>query len=255
MLKAILLIPLLSFALSKDTQLEYGVKTKFSPSNNNFKFSYNGEEDVLLVYIEYNGLDLEYEHKENSNYILQMTINTPGEGFFVFASNGLNEITLNYEEATNKNGGTIWINPLKNILNVDLSKKYSKNIFLLQEVYFEEREVSPLTYAINNASKTVQFKFEFEKTIKVPYEGTFEVSNPFIVCHEQECQNKVTSFEFQKGESYLIKINIQNVTNTKDENIYYAIPKFSFADINYEDSKLLKFNFWIIVLLYFLFLG
>ena len=45
MLKAILLIPLLSFVLSKDTQLEYGVKTKFSPSNNNFKFSYIGEED------------------------------------------------------------------------------------------------------------------------------------------------------------------------------------------------------------------
>lgn len=254
MLKAILLIPLLSFALSKDTQLEYGVKTKFSPSNNNFKFSYNGEEDELLVYIEYNGLDLEYQHKENSNFRLSRTINTPGEAFFVTADNGLNEITFNYEEATNKNGGTIWINPLKNILNVDLSKKYSKNIFLLDEVYYEEKEVSPLTFAINNASKTVQFKFEFEKTIKVPYEGTYEVSNPFIVCHEQECKNEVISFEFKKGESYLIKINIQKVTNPKDEDEkYYAIPKFSFADINYEDSKLLKFNFWIIVLFYFLF--
>ena len=197
-------------------------------------------------------MDLEYEHKVNSNYIIQMTINTPGEGFFVSANNGLNEITLNYQEAT-KNEGTIWINPLKNILNVDLSKKYSKNIFVLEEDYFEEEKLSPLTYAINNASKTVQFKFEFEKTIKEPYEGTYEVSNPFIVCHEQECENEVTSFDFKKGESYLIKINIQKVTNTKDEITYYAIPKFSFADVNYGDSKLLKFNFWIIVLLYFLF--
>ena len=251
MAKTILLIMLLSLAMSKDIHLDYGVDKKFSKSDNSFEFTYTGEKDELLVYIEYTGYDLEYQHSINSMDRRMSTVNTPGDAFFIslFYEEEKHQIKFDFSEARGKSEGKIWINPLKNKLPVDLSKKYYKNFFLLDECW-EEKAISPLTYSITNAAKTVKFKFQYEGTIKAD-EGTFQVSNPFQVCEGENCQNDVTFYEFQQGKSYTIKINIQKVTDTERETTYYAIPKFSFGDEN--SSRLFKFSLWIFAFIFLLF--
>lgn len=265
MSKNIIFIFFLSLAISKDIKspknLEYGVKTNFDKNNNEFTFTYNGQgRSYLLVNIEYNSYDLEYQHTCDTGQSHIKTVNEPGLAslFPLYNSEVQHQIKLNYEEAKSEEGGKIWINPLNNELNVDLNKKYSLKV-PFNIGFSDSEELSPLTYVITKASKTVEFKFEYEEKVPVgPNEKIMTVTNPFEVCEDDDCHENVSSFEFKEGKSYTINLYLKEITDPEWEEPYYVLPSFSFADKNHKDdddddkhttnSQSLRFKFWIFAL-------
>lgn len=71
------------------------------------------------------------------------------------------------------------------------------------------------------------------------------ILNPFEICHDDDCQNNISTYNFKKGESYTIKVNFQKVFNDYG-NTGYILPGFSFYNKDYKDEEnsnsLLKFN-------------
>ena len=83
------------------------------------------------------------------------------------------------------------------------------------------KKLSPLTYVITKASKTVEFKFEYKEKVQVgPKEEEYTVTNPFKVCDEDDCQENVTSYEFKEVKSYKIYLNLEEITDPDWEEPY-----------------------------------
>ena len=114
--------------------------------------------------------------------------------------------------------GTVWINPSWNELKVELDKKYEWPLEYKSEKPLETK----LIYKIDNADKNATFNFTYQNKEKL--------SNPFSVCHGEECQDNVETYNFTKGESY--KINIKTVKVTEDKKEIYYFPSFEFKNVN-----------------------
>ena len=199
MSKIIFMILLLSLTTSKEIQgpqnLEYGVATTFDKQNNEFTFKYNGERgDYLGVNIEYSSYFLTYVHTSEIHLSHSITVHKPGIGnlFPLYISGDQQNITLYYsKEPESDVEGKIWINPLKNELDVDLTKNYSLKVPLNSQ-FTQIEELSPLTYVIKKASKTVNFIFEYEEKVQIGIIDEITVPNPFEVCDEDDnCQENV----------------------------------------------------------------
>lgn len=117
--------------------------------------------------------------------------------------------------------------------------------------FSDSEELSPLIYVITKASKTVEFKFEYEEKVQVgPKDIEYTVPNPFEVCEDDDCQENVTSYEFKEGKYYKIYLNLKEITDPDWEETYYILPSFSFSYNNHKDSdgQSLKFTFLIFAL-------
>ena len=249
MLKITLLILIFGFISEKTIDDIYGVDIPFDKDNTEFEFDYNGEgdNDILVVFVEINER-ARYNHTCGMSSV-SMSLSPPGRSTsFLLQGTKVNNKLEIYNLPSNGKGN-IWLNPLKNKLNIDLSeKKYGKMIYLIDkmngEYYF-----SPLTFVIANAAKNVKFKFEYEKTsthYKKYIEG--DLLNPFRVCHRNDCIDDVSTYEFKKGESYEIRVKFQKVLN-EPENIH-ILPGFSFYESN---SSFLKINLIFVLFIAFLF--
>jgi len=82
------------------------------------------------------------------------------------------------------------------------------------------------------------------------------VSNPFEVCHGNDCEKNVEEYDFEKGQSYTIYVKTEKLVDTKLDYEYYVMPSFSFADKNYkenassdDDSMYLRSSLYLISLL------
>lgn len=160
MIKIIFLFFIFSIATWKEIiSQKYGEDISFDKNNYEFDLLYDGEgEDVLIIYVEYNSYDAEYQHTvDDSELYIKTTIDKPGKGlsFNLYNSNVNHHITI-YD--INSNGkGKLWINPLKNKINIDLNenKKYGKMFYIAE--YDAKIPFSPLTFVIDNASKDATF--------------------------------------------------------------------------------------------------
>ena len=145
---------------------------------------------------------------------------------------------IKIEPGTNEKG-TIWINPAKNQMKLDLNQKIEWKFNAIRA----ETVLSKLTYVIDEAEKNATFIFKYNNTVK-DYNGkVVNVDNPFQVCHGDDCKENITTYDFKQGESYKIYINVK-----KSGNIY-ALPSFSFYDIK-NNSFYMQFNFWVLALLF-----
>ena len=69
-----------------------------------------------------------------------------------------------------------------------------------------------MIFSIDNAERDVTFIFKYNEKAK----------NPFEICHGEECQKDITTYDFKKGESYKIYAR--------------SFPAFSFHDIDKKDG-------------------
>ena len=103
-----------------------------------------------------------------------------------------------------------------------------------------------LTYAIENAERDVTFIFKYSyNNVDKNY-----LENPFEICNGNDCQDKITTYDFKKGESY--KIYVKHISVFNGFGSYTAFPCFSFYDKTKEkesSSYNIVFNIWTICLL------
>ncbi len=97
-------------------------------------------------------------------------------------------------------------------IKVDLNEKYEWK-YDCNGILINEPKI---VYSIDNAEKDVTFIFKYKETI-----GGQKVQNPFEVCHGEECKKGVTTYDFEKGESYKIYATPANG----------ILPSYSFHDI------------------------
>ena len=88
-----------------------------------------------------------------------------------------------------------------------------------------------LTFSIDNLDRDVTVKFDYNPEIDL-FDKHYIVDRPFEVCIKNECKVKVKSYDFKKGNSY--KIIVELSMWRKGDNYTYYIPGFEFYDINYE---------------------
>jgi hypothetical protein len=91
----------------------------------------------------------------------------------------------------------------------------------------EKIEIGDITYSVQKLSKDVSFSFKYEQSFS--FQGyTMRFNNPFKVCHGNDCQENVASYDFKKGETYKIYIKL---TSTSYMFFYlYGFPKISFYE-------------------------
>ena len=55
--------------------------------------------------------------------------------------------------------------------------------------------------------------------------------NPFEVCHGEDCESNIETYDFEKGESYKIYVKVAKLGD------FYYIPSFKFGDVNSNGSS------------------
>ena len=109
------------------------------------------------------------------------------------------------------------MHPSTDEIKVDLNETYEWKYDVTKFVFQNYQ----IVYSIDNAERDVTFIFNFKDTIPGK-----TVKNPFKVCHGEECQEDITTYDFKKGESYKIYATVYNS----------ILPAFSFHDIDKKDD-------------------
>ena len=68
------------------------------------------------------------------------------------------------------------------------------------------------------------------------HDDEWTVSNPFEVCHGNDCEKNVEEYDFEKGQSYTIYVKMEKKLDTDLNRESYVLPPFSFADKNYKEN-------------------
>ena len=91
--------------------------------------------------------------------------------------------------------GIFWINPSLLDVKINLNRTVEWNYFTMSN-----NLKAKLTYAIENAERDVTFIFKYS------YNNVDKnnLENPFEICNGNDCQDKITTYDFKKGESYKI---------------------------------------------------
>ena len=248
-MQKLVLLSLLLLVASKNTIIEFEKDTPFDKDNTEFEFicQNNG---VLFFYIscDYSN-NIMFYLSEGESQKISSTISKPGFGSMIKIENGKTyKMKFEYRNPNNDKG-TIWINPSYNEINVDLNEIY-KGKFDLHFPSKDDFRQYKLTYVINKADKDVIFKFNYNKKMNIDSHQV-QVENPFQICHGEECLDNISTYEFEKGESYKIYLNINKISIFPLD--HYYLPLFSFYDKDKDgtnNSPLnLKLNLWIISLI------
>ena len=198
-------------------KLEYDVEKPFNKDNNVFRLENTNYPTFFLIYVNTDNkiLNTTYYSKNLFPYNSRV-FKSPGGGWVLDAlSSSFHGLVLSSPEGDEK--GTIWIHPLKETITIDLSKKIEKKITIESYGMFD-----PLTYSVSNLAKDRKVKFNYQKEYKDDEGETIKLSNPFMICKGEDCQENVESYEFKKGESYTIGVKFLNQTGR------YFLPAFSF---------------------------
>ena len=230
MKKILLTIFLFILVSSKNKVIEFGKNTTFDKDNKEFEFTYD-QPDIFFIQTNYSdklGLKFFIDGTQHYQYISDKG----GVGFITSQHNAASyKIILE----TDSSNGTIWVNPSKNELKLDMNKKVEWKFDIANDNSGPE---SKLTYVIDKAEKSASFVFKYNKEIKDRYNKTINVPNPFQICHGDDCQDNISTYAFKKGYSYKIYIKYNKIGN------YYVFPSFSLGD-----KKKLIFNSRVIYLL------
>lgn len=253
MLQKFLFIILFEFMKSLDIPtIEFGSKIQFNLTYNQFQFVNNElQEDFALIYIlpGSNCRSLMYHQEEVStgNFVSSiLEYNGKTLLFSLFSKGSTHSIKIERKEEKScyNMKGELWINPLLNELNMDLNTNYAIETPLIDTNYLDKK-MSPLTYIIKKAIKTVKYEFKYNDNFEKFGEKIY-VPNPFKVCHKDNCKEDIESYKFIKGESYKIYIKIQKVES------YQVLPSFSLINKDLNNGQLFKVKFLIIVLAFLL---
>ena len=220
-MKQIVLFSLLILVSSKNNAIEFAKDIQFDNNNNKFEFTY-GKNDSLFIQISCNAT-LQFSLK-TSGTLFGFVVPPPGYG-------SVNEkyFSENYEieiKSESKVNGTFWINPSLLDVKIDTNSTVEWKYFTSSHNY-----KAKLTYVIENAERNVTFIFKYS------YNNLDKknMENPFEICHGNDCQDKITTYDFKEGESYKIYVKHINVTN---RFVYYMVfPCFSFYDKTKEKKR------------------
>lgn len=249
-MQKLILISLILLISSKE--LKFNTETAYNTeSDNTFELTNDSTDGFIFVYVSCvttNTLTINYG-AGNSNSG-RSSCNKPGEGILLYPSNDKYVITMK-ASGDKKDSGTIWVNPTEKEIEVDLSKKYEGKFPIITTKSGLTEPYPELTYAINDVAKDVTFSFKYTDKENELRDET--IPNPIKICQDNICFPAPETYEFEEGESYKIKVRMQEV----DYDV--VLPKFSFADVNYKessggngennDSYNLRFNLLIVSLL------
>ena len=223
MLKMMSLIFILTLISSKEmtSNLEYGVDIPFKIDRfySKINFNYEGSlEDPIIIYAEPDYDDFVFTYNPKSAiYYTTKTMSKKGNGLIVKA--GSNDIGIEVHYLNRTTGtGKFWINPSKNELKIDLSKKYGKMIPIYSNYINAENAI---TYDITNLKRDYTIIFKYQKEMKINY-TYYNISNPFVVCRKNECKENITIYNFTKGESYKIIIKFEPIEDSGRNYIILA---------------------------------
>ena len=228
-----LLISILVFASTKDIpEIKTGVNTTFDYQNQNFIYKYSGPgKDAILFYIKYEN-SIEYKI-ECLNDDTKRSSEGPDEDVHLFEQyDKSGSCTMKFTPLEGEKGSIV-IYTFKTELKIKLKNKYGNiNLPTYAEglVEYNMLDISQLTYSVPNLDRDVTAKFEFNDEIEIHGE-IYTIDNPFKVCHGKDCTENISTYDFKKGESYVITVNVKKVI--KDNEILYLVPGFSFYDIKY----------------------
>ena len=210
-MKKIIYISLLVIEiLSKINVVEYGKEIPFDINNNEFELTFN-EAGALLVEVTFgtpNILNLNMDFRTING---KFPVNPPGIGkLFVFQPNFVNKLILEYSSPSNEKG-TIWMLPTTYEVGIKLNQTYEWKYNLIN--YYLNSNVYQLKYSIDKAEKDAILEFKYDNNMKV--ENNVIALNPSKICHEEICQNNITTYNIKKGESYKIYIAINVIKKPK----------------------------------------
>ena len=216
-MQKIILLSLFILTFSKLNAVEFDKEIPFDRNNNVFEFTTKGD-GALFLSITFPVSNLLRANFTGCGFSSDYSINKPGQGnIFSFESGKTCKLELIYKDQTSNVKGTIWMHPSTDEIKVDLNEtyewKYDVTLFVFQNYQ--------IIYSIDNAERDVTFIFNFKDTIPGK-----TVKNPFKVCHGEECQEDITTYDFKKGESYKIYATVYNS----------ILPAFSFHDIDKKDD-------------------
>lgn len=193
-----------------------------------FEFSFeNDQYGYLIAYVN-------QENKKSNLFLTcsneggeifsNQTILKPGGGAILFLGKGLCNLNLTEEESTGKLKGNIWIYPLSNELNIDLTKDYEKKYTF----YTNFGGLVPFVFTNAKLEKDITIKFKYSNTYKDEKIGEQKLKNPFTVCEGDDCKDNVEKYTFKKNKDYKIKVKFEAKKVTGYEDELYFLPAFSF---------------------------
>ena len=216
-MQKIILLSLFILTCSKLNAIEFDKEIPFDRNNNVFEFTTKGD-GALFLSITFPVSNLLRANFTGCGFSSDYSINKPGQGnIFSFESGKTCKLELIYKDQTSNVKGTIWMHPSTDEIKVDLNETYEWK-YDVTELVFQNYQI---IYSIDNAERDVTFIFNFKDTIPGK-----TVKNPFKVCHGEECQEDITTYDFKKGESYKIYATVYNS----------ILPAFSFHDIDKKDD-------------------
>ena len=218
----------ISVSLEAEKKFIYDVENPFDKDNNEFSFEYNGaSESTYYLLIIKTKSKLSYRY----NCEISKGADIVNDGPFAITLNlkkeSCNIVIKPYEDSEVK--GTIMIHPLNIETKVDFNE---------QEKYgfdggiTSKEKCPPLIYSISNLDEDILVKFTYAYyTIKFE-DQSISLANPFKVCLKDDCEEKVKTYKFLKGNDYKIYVDFTEVTST-----YYEIPPHSFEKITEDENK------------------
>ena len=230
------------FSSKINPSIIFGKNTTFDVENNYiFNLKYNGPgNDTLLVYL-----------KSDIVTMCQLSCHGSMSGSTVYGAElfPLKESNVNCEfqifklfvDEKEEGKGTFMMLSLKNEIKIKLRNKYGnldsplvqKNDNSLKDLTLPD--IIYITYSVPNLERNVIAKFEYNSDC-----DPFTINeNPFKVCHDDDCEENIETYSFQKGESYKIMVKLQKMKkNEDDSDFYYVLPGYTFYDKDYngEDS-------------------
>ena len=164
------------------TPQEYGVDIPFDQNNNEFHFYYEGEpNDNLVVYIEYSESRLQYEHTAEGQGTYSGSFLPPGTAYvFHLGETKVNHI-IKLSNFTTDGKGTLWLNPLKNQISIDLNdgKNYQKKLKVRTAYQMMNKEA--LIFVTKQFTSDFIYQFDYDE---------HSMANPFEICHGNDCKDK-----------------------------------------------------------------
>ena len=204
-----------------------GQKVSFNSLNCEFTFAYDGPNKNMLLML--------FSH-EKDNLSYQLTC--PEEIFGgvhmdkdIGILNYISEGPCNLKLGTDKNdNGTFIFYDFKAKYKIKLRNKYGNiNMDFSSRVSGDRYDSSgELKFLVPNFRGNLSIKFEYKE------KAFYSFTNPFKVCHENVCEENISNYYFEEGNSYEIYVKAQKIKF--GEEIDYMIAPFTFYPEDYNGT-------------------
>ena len=203
--------------------IDLGQKVLFDFSYKEFKIAYKGpNNNFFLFLISHERVNLGIEVICPMEECTISKAEYKEYGLLFYYSNG-GECTFKLDIDEGDKGSFI-IYDFKALYEIKLKNIYGNIKMHVNDYYIREREIDEsalkLTFLVPNFSKNSTITFEYQESLAY--------KNPFKVCHENVCQEDVTSYYFEKGKSYQIYVKLLKVLQGSSTRYDYVVPPFRF---------------------------